>query len=247
MIDIGYKAAMFLVFALVLFLICRKVTTVSRTLGSSNTFAALFCAGMGSWYVLSLVLSMNGVFRSSIEYSQNDLAGLLLLVSMMVIPLVLFSIAYRTTDSLRRIIDRIDIQSLIGIQAFRICGSYFLFLAWVNRSPSLFALPTGLLDLFIGVCALILPRLFANNVRSSGTLAAVWSYVGLIDFAAAFTVSFLYFPFRILQAPASQILINGFFPIAFIVMFPVPLAIVLHLLTLMKIRKTGQSLRRNTA
>jgi hypothetical protein len=236
-LDAGYQKAIFAVFALVLVLICRKVTVVSRSTGSGGRFAAIFCAGMAGWFVLSLVLSMNGFFRSSTEYSPGDLAGLVTLVALMNIPLVLFCIAYRTTDALKNIIDSVNVQDLIGIQAFRICGSYFLFLAWANRSPAMFALPAGVLDLLIGVSALIIPRLFAKNVTYAGTLASVWSYVGLADLAVAFTMYFLYFPFRILEAPAPQIVIGGFYPIAFIVMFPVPLAIVLHVLTLMKVRK----------
>ena len=238
----GYKAAFFLVFALVVFSICRKVTTVSRSLGSDNKFAAVFCAGVGVWYVLSLVLSLNGFFRSSVEYSRNDLSGLFVLVGMMMLPLVLFSLAYRATDSLKRIIDRIDIRALIGIQVYRICGTYFLFLAWTDRSPALFALPTGVLDLLIGVFALIIPGLLARRMRSAEALAAGWNYLGLLDFVSAFTVYFLYFPFRVLEAPAPQLLIGGFFPIAFIIMFPVPLAVVLHVLALLKLRKPAASL-----
>ncbi len=245
-IFVGFNVVFFIVFALVAFSICRKAARVSQTLGIDNKFALTFCAIIGSWYALSLVLSINGFFHTSSEFSQGDLLGLLLLLAVMLIPLILFFLLYRTTDSLKRIIDMMDIRALIGIQVYRICGIYFIFLASAKKAPLLFALPPGIFDLLVGVFALIIPWLLTKQIRLSLPVAKAWNYVGLFDFASAFTIYFLYFPFRILQAPASQILIGGFFPIAFIIIFPVPLAIILHVLTLMKLRKTGLSIKNDS-
>jgi hypothetical protein len=246
-IDMLYKAAFLFVFALITVLVCGKAVTASRLAGIGTKFPLIFCGTMVAWYCLSLALSMNGFYRGPVTYSPNDLPGLSALVAVMIVPIVLFFLAYRANHSLRSMIDGVDAGVLIGLQAYRICGSYFLFLAYAKKAPLLFALPTGLFDFVIGLSALLLPLLLTKKAGIAAPLAKAWNYAGLLDFAMAFTIYFLFFPFRILKAPAPQVLIAGFFPISFIIIFPVPLAIILHALALIKLRRPIEPSQRTYA
>lgn len=244
LLDTG-KIVISIVFALISFLLCRKILNISETLKINRKIPLIYCAVICVWYALSMMFSIKGFFNSMNEYSPGDITGMLFLILMMTIPLILFFFTYLKSGTLRKIITDVDISALIGIQVYRLCGGYFLLLAFSSKAPLIFALPTGIMDLVIGLFALIIPRLLTAR-KQTGTalsIAKAWNYMGLIDFASAFTIYFLYFPFRILEAPASQTLIGGFFPIAFIVMFAVPLAIILHVMTLMKLRLLDQSFK----
>lgn len=234
-----YRALFVLVFALVTLLICLWAVTASRFQNTDRKFVVIFCGATVAWFFFSLELSANGFYHSMDVYSPGDLFGLLGLVAFMIGALSVFYFAYRANLSLKRMIDGIDVKALIGIQAYRMCGTYFLFLAIWKKAPLLFALPTGILDLTVGTSALILPLLLAKKTGVATSLAKVWNYAGLLDFGIAFTIYFLYFPFHLLDAHAQQILIAGFFPISFIIIFPVPLAIILHALALLKLKQNS--------
>ena len=230
-----YKIAVPLVSVVICFLICKKFFAAAqneRQRGVSLKLSVIVVA----WYLISLLLSIRGFFKSPLQYSHGDIMGLIFMVTIMLIPLIAFFIAYSRSKSLRQIIESIDLNFLIGIQWYRICGSIFLLLAFSNDAPLPFALPPGGLDVFIAISAIFI----STNSGLIRRYAKAWNYIGLFDFVLAFSIYFMYFPFRILQAPDEQIMIGGFHPIAFIILFPVPLAIILHILCLARLKETKQ-------
>jgi hypothetical protein len=237
MVIIGFKILIVLTFAVVTVVICRKILITAHRLKINGRMAVGFCVAIGIWAIAALIISLKGFFNSANHYSAGDIVGLLLLVSTMLLPIIAFFIFYRTNEAIRQIIEAVDLKELIGIQVYRLCGAYFLLLAISGQAPLLFAIPPGVLDILMGTSALMIPGMMAKRVKLSWPLAKIWNYVGLFDFALAFTIYFMYFPFKILAAPAWQILIGGFFPIAFFIIFLVPLAIILHILTLMKLSR----------
>jgi hypothetical protein len=236
MVISGFKILIALTFAVVTMVICRKILITAHRLKINNRITVGFCLVICSWAMAAFILSLKGFFNNVNQYSAGDIVGLVWLVVTMLLPIIIFFLCYHQSDAIKQIIAAVDVKELIGIQVYRLCGAYFLLLAISDQAPLLFAIPPGILDILMGTSALIISGVISKRVKLSWPLAKIWNYIGLFDFALAFTIYFMYFPFKIFEAPASQILIGGFFPIAFFIVFLVPLAIILHILTLMKLR-----------
>lgn len=179
------------------------------------------------WGVISYALSKEGFYSSS-----TDLFGFNLMVISMSIPISIFFILIRN-QKISSILDSFSHKSIIGLQVYRLLGSLFLFLAFYNDMPKLFAIPPGILDVSIAATAILIisKENYINNY------AKIWNYIGLLDFTLAFGLYFLYHPFQILDAPEKQIVLSGQYPITHIITFFVPLAIMLHTLSLRKLKQ----------
>jgi hypothetical protein len=237
MVIPGFKILIALTFAVVTMVICRKIFITGYHLKINSRITVGFCVVICSWAMTAFILSLKGFFNNVNQYSAGDIVGLVWLVATMLLPIIVFFLGYHQSDAIKQIIAAVDVKALIGLQVYRLCGAYFLLLALSGQAPLLFAIPPGVLDVLMGTSAVIIPGLISKQVKISLSLAKIWNYIGLFDFALAFTIYFMYFPFKIFAAPASQILIGGFFPIAFFIVFLVPLAIILHILTLMKLNR----------
>lgn len=228
-----YKIALPAILALSTFFICK--TLIKQAHDKQEKEAAYILSFLLSgWFFLSLFLSLQGFFKSPLVHNQNNISGLIFMVLLLFIPIITFFTSYTHNKHLKKLINSINIKSLIHIQWYRLAGSIFILMGINNHAPLLFTIPPGILDISIGISSLII------SARKSLILkyAKIWNYIGLFDFALAFAIYFMYFPFKILKAPAEQVLIVGFHPIAFIIIFPVPLAIILHILALNKLKET---------
>lgn len=156
---------------------------------------------------------------------------------MMLVPIAVFCIVLKKSSNLKALIKSISINFLIGIQSYRILGGIYWFLLLAGRRATLFfALAPAVFDFFVGVFALALIFLKKEN-RSVRRMIKVWNYIGLFDFVLAFSIYFLYFPFFILKAPPEMIMWAGFYPVAFIVLFAVPLSVILHITAIKKLNE----------
>ena len=73
--------------------------------------------------------------------------------------------------------------NLVRAQSFRVVGVLFLIMMLLGRAPALFALPTGLADLMVGLAAPWVARAMA---RGTGRRAAVrFNVLGIVDYAIA--------------------------------------------------------------
>jgi hypothetical protein len=125
---------------------------------------------------------------------------------------------------------------LVGIQVIRVVGGVFL-LVWLSgevRQPW-FNLEAGTLDLIVGVAALPLAWWVTSTSSIAHTAAAVWNVLGLLDFVLAIAISATFKG----AGPGTYIhtlrtpVVAAFKPtILGIVAFAVPLAIMLHILSL---------------
>jgi hypothetical protein len=147
------------------------------------------------------------------------------------VPLVLVGIAFAAFEPLRRAALDPELQpSLIAIQTFRVIGGVFLVLLALDALPAIFAVPAGTGDVLIGLAA---PAV-ARSVRAGRTGRAItWNLLGLLDFIVAVGVGIAASagPLRVLTVTPSTAAL-GVLPLVLVPTFLVPLATVLHLVSL---------------
>ena len=172
------------------------------------------------WFGLSLTLNLMGVIDA--EPGRPPLA---LLLSVVVPPLV-FGAAYWSIPTVREVALGIDLRLLTAIQAWRIVGLMFLVLYWFGMLPGAFAWPAGVGDVIVGVYAPFVVVTIARN-GSSWRKHALWlNVLGLLDFVGAVGSGVLTGSSLMLQLPLSLI-----------PTFAVPFWIVLHIISLLQLRK----------
>lgn len=227
-IEITYA----ILFAFVVIILSRKILLIARNNHINRKSALFYPLAIFIWFIASLLLSFKGFFKSAEQFSTRDIFGLIYLIILMSIPLASFFILLKKSLFFQKMIRAITLKFIFGILTFRILGMYFILLWLTKKAPLLFALPTGMLDIFIGITA---PLLAYRNVQLSNTSLKFWNYIGIFDFVLAFSLYFLCFPFKLIKVPANMIMWGGFYPVAFIVMFVVPLSTILHIIAIKKI------------
>ncbi len=142
------------------------------------------------------------------------------------------------TKAGKSFIDAVPQEGLIGIQIFRVVGGAFLFLWSDGLMPGLLAIPVGVGDILVGVFALILANLIKRGTCPTGAVVG-WNLFGLADHIMALSLGATISPGPLQQFAIEQpnVLI-GFYPVAIIPAFIIPLSFILHGLSLWKLRRT---------
>lgn len=153
-------------------------------------------------------------------------------------PIVVAILLFLSWRPFRRVVDTVPQQWLVGIQLFRVEGVIFLIIYAAGGLPRQFAWPAGIGDLLVGLLAPVVALAHIRNWRSADTLLRAWNVLGLADLAVALTTGLLTSPgplhFLALDTPN---LLIGRYPLVMIPVFLVPLAILLHLASLRKLRQ----------
>ena len=154
------------------------------------------------------------------------------------IPVVLFLLAYALLARFREFVLAQDIRTLTALQLWRVIGFTFLALYSFSVLPGLFAWPAGLGDVSVGlVAAWMVVNLDKNPnyAYSSGFMR--FQLFGMLDFVAALAAAALSsgaFPSLITNGLTSSAL--DVWPLNLFPSFIVPGFIILHLVVLLKIR-----------
>jgi hypothetical protein len=155
------------------------------------------------------------------------------------VPILVGAIALRRSGTLRRILNATPQSWLVGVQFYRAMGVIFLTLFAGGRLPGAFALPAGIGDILVGIEAPLVALMYARGVPGRERLVRVWNVFGLLDLVVAITTGFLTSPspLQMLSLAAPNELITAF-PLVMIPVFAVPVAVLLHMASLMKLRQT---------
>ena len=187
-----------------------------------------FAAVWAAWIVVSAVLADGGAFRQSTSQNRPWIgvaAGGALVAALVATAIPSAGRVLRSSGMLAR---------LTWPHTFRVVGVAFVIVMVLGKLPAVFALPAGLGDIAVGVAAPFVARRLAGGDRSG----AVWfNILGVLDLVVAVSIGFLagLGPARLLDVSPSTADI-ALLPLALIPTTAVPLALALHITSLIRLR-----------
>jgi len=184
------------------------------------------------FYAAALIPSRLGFYGGTASRIPTIQYGLL-------IPIALGILFYLRWPSFRHVVRTIPQPWLVGVQLFRVAGLIFLILLADGKLPAQFAMPAGIGDVLVGLAAPFVALATARGWRYSNALMRTWNLLGLADLVVAVGTGFLTSrsPLQLLALDHPNELI-GRYPLVMIPVFLVPIAILLHLVSLQRLRET---------
>ena len=181
------------------------------------------------WFGVALALALAGVFRGAAGRAPTIEFGIFL-------PVAIGLLWLWRSQTATRLIDAIPQSWLVGIQFYRVLGAIFLLPNAQGSLPTLFAAPAGNGDVTVGLLAPLVAIAYARGVVGRELLVRGWNILGLLDLAVAVTTGFLTSPspLQMFSFNAPNELITAF-PLILVPIFGVPLAILLHVASLIKL------------
>jgi hypothetical protein len=195
----------------------------------ANGVRNLTVAVLVVWFLLALGGSLLGVFDS--EPRPPVPLGLAA-----VLPVAVFAFCYLTSASFRRFVSSLDLRLLTLAQTWRVGGIVFVILYLRGALPGVFALPAGWGDFAIGITAPLVAWYWKRPFPSKTFI--LWNVLGSLDLVLAVTLGVLASatPLGVLAGDVTTRLM-GRFPLSLIPTFFVPLLLILHLISLIRVRK----------
>jgi hypothetical protein len=143
------------------------------------------------------------------------------------------------------LLDSMPSHWLVGLQAYRVLGGFFLIYYARGQIPGVFALPAGIGDVTTGLLALPAAAYVATGTAFGRRIGIAWNVLGLLDFVSAISLGAMSSPgpFQVFALDHPNTLI-GTYPTVMIPAFAVPSSIVLHILSIRQLVRLG---RRSTA
>jgi hypothetical protein len=187
---------------------------------------------LAAWLVAALLPSWLGFYGGTPSQIPTIQYGVL-------IPMVAGVALFWQWPALRRIVELVPQRWIVSVQVYRVLGLIFLVLYAGGRMPGEFAWPAGAGDVMVGLLAPVAAIAYARGGRGSGGLLRAWNLLGIADLVVALATGFLTSPSRLqmlaFDRPNDLISI---FPLIMIPVFLVPLSVLLHLVSLQKLRQT---------
>src|ERR1700722_19328361 len=223
------------VVATILFGVHRAIPRArSPVLERSYTFWSISTLLL-TWFLAALFLSGSGFYQGARSRIPTIPVGLL-------IPIAAGVVLFWCWPLLRRIVEAVPQSWIASVQVYRVEGLIFLSLYAGGWLPGAFAWPAGVGDVIVGLLAPVVGVAYMRAVRGSTGLLWAWNLLGIADLVVAVTTGLLTSPspLQLLALDRPNELI-GSFPLAMIPVFLVPLALLLHLLSLQKLRQVGET------
>lgn len=182
------------------------------------------------WGAAMAVLGGRGVFETT-----PDQAPLALLLSVL-LPVVIFGVAYMMSDGVREYVLGLDLRLLTAIMGWRIIGAMFLVLMCLKLLPGAFAWPAGVGDTIVGLYAPFVVYALVRKSPDWRSHVILLSILGLLDFVGAIGMGVLAGnnPIGIFKGPIGMELMQRL-PLSIIPTFGVPAWILVHWISLLKI------------
>jgi hypothetical protein len=194
-----------------------------RTSARQSGIAVVSGVVLAAWAIVATVLARRGFFEQPGPDSLPPIGITLALV------LLALAVCLLVSPSLRRLLT--NQRNLILLNLWRLVGVVFLLLMANGQMPALWALPAGIGDVMVGAMA---PWIASRVDRPQGRRRAIiFNLFGMADLVAAVGLGVMTSPgaaqvFH--TAPTSELATR--FPLALVPTFLVPLAFVLHVISL---------------
>lgn len=183
-----------------------------------------------AWLFLSVWLGLQGVLGAR----GTPPIGLGVAI---VLPFVLFALDGRFGHPLLGGLLRLNLETLVAIQTFRVLGLAFI-VAWAGGSlPAGFALPAGIGDVAMGISAPFVAAAVAGRRRYASALVTAWNVFGVLDLCLAVSSGVLHSrsSFGLLAGSVTTDAVATY-PLSVVPTFFVPLALLLHFQTFHALR-----------
>jgi hypothetical protein len=199
-----------------------------RTSPRSAWIAGLSGLALAAWAITTAVLASSGSYQPADIHSPPPV-GIQLVTA-----LAIMSACLWLSPTLRGLLR--NPKNLIRLNVWRLEGALFLALMFTGQVPALWAIPAGAGDVLIGAAAFpVAARLDAPGGRRR---AIVFNLLGLLDLVVAIGlgISASPGPTQIFHTtPAPELLTR--FPLALVPGFLVPLAFMVHFVSLWQLRR----------
>jgi hypothetical protein len=188
---------------------------------------------LAGWFALAVMLALLGVYHGATGRIPTIQFGI-------AIPILLGCLLIWRWQAVSRLIDVVPRQWVIAIQVFRVEGVTFLVLFAAHLLPGLFALPAGLGDMAVGLLAATIGIRASRGWQFRARTVLRWNLWGITDLLVALTTAFLTAPsaFQMFAFDRPNELIS-MFPLVLIPTFLVPLAILLHIVSLIQLGRAS--------
>jgi hypothetical protein len=185
------------------------------------------------WFAVALALALVGGYEGVRDRPPTIQFGILT-------PLVVAALLIWRSDTVARIIDAVPQHWLIGVQVTRALGGIFFPLYVAGLMPGLFAIPAGVGDLATAVLAPIAAYAAARDPRGSAGTVLAWNVLGIADFVVAIATGVVTAPSP-LQVAAFDTpnTLMAASPLVLIPVYLVPLWTILHIASLVKLRRAA--------
>jgi hypothetical protein len=197
-------------------------------------------AAVLGWLGLMFALAKSGFFETTAQTSLPPRIG-----PAIVIPTIL-GCALLAVASVRRLIARVPLHWLVGVQLYRVVGGLFL-IAWLQDDvPAEFALPAGIGDVTVGLLApFVALMVVRGGVERAWPAVVGWCALGITDLVVAVTCGLLTAPsaFQQLALDEPNAAITSY-PLVLIPAFGVPVSIVLHVYAVARLSMRAQEVPR---
>jgi hypothetical protein len=181
-------------------------------------------ATLATWFAAVATLGATGALDAFTGLGPAGLGVVL------VAPIAILLWAGRNPRLLAPAVARIPLEVLIGVNAVRILGVFFVLLYAAGRLPAPFAPSAGWGDIVVGALALPVAWLVAKGARGWRSAALAWNTLGLLDLVVAVglgVTSSPGSPLRIFTAEPSSAIMTSL-PWLLIPGFLVPLLALTH-------------------
>jgi hypothetical protein len=193
------------------------------------------------WLAIALGLSGAGFYHVTANGIPTVQYGLLL-------PILLGVFLIFRSELAGRILDAVPQPWIVGVQLYRALGVVFLILYAAGQLPALFAWPAGVGDIAVGLSAPFVALAYARAPRDNAGTVRAWNLLGILDLTIAVTMGFLTSPSAITPIvvhPSSELV--TMLPMVMIPVYMVPLSIVLHIASLVKLhREEARAVRKGS-
>jgi hypothetical protein len=192
---------------------------------------ALSAMSLLGWLAIAIGLAGAGFYHVTAEGVPTIQYGLFL-------PIIAGVLLIWRSELANRVLDAVPQAWIVGVQFYRALGVVFLIPYAAGKFPGLFALPAGLGDVAIGLSAPFVALAYARAPRENWRAVRAWNIFGILDLIIAVTMGFLTAPSAITPIevhPSSELM--TMLPMVMIPVYLVPLSIVLHIASLVKLRR----------
>jgi len=181
------------------------------------------------WFAIAVALALVGVYSAATSRIPTIQFGI-------AIPILIGCLLIWRWSPVSRLIDAVPRQWVIAIQFYRVEGVIFLVLFAAHLLPGLFALPAGLGDVAVGLLAAAIGIGATGGRQLNPRTVLRWNLLGIADLIVAVSTGFLTAPsaFQMFAFERPNELIS-MFPLVLIPTFLVPLAILLHIISLIQL------------